>query len=1158
MSEQEANRRTRIAFGAAIVAGQLSILLPGPSMDPLLYGLSCLIVLGIVVAGAMPSVRASRPAQLWLALAYVGVIVLLRQAAEGPTGGFAPLVILPAMWLALYGSPRQLLIDLAVTFVGLALPWALIGGDQYPASTPRSALLVLAVAAIAGLSIQRLLGQARASRDRLSGVLAAATGNAIVATDREGTITVFNPGAERMLGYRAEEVVGVATPVVFLTDDIEPTFEAFAMALASSGGGETRELTYVRKDGTHIRVSQTLTTERGPDGRVAGYLGVATDVTQQLRAQSALAAERDFTSAVLDTAGTLVIVTDRQARIERFNRAAEEVTGFKARDMIGKSLIETLMPPESVGGVRAELAAAIATEFPRHYEHGLLTADGGLRLVSWTVACLTDAAGEITHLVATGTDVTETRRAADALRISTGWLEGILEHTSTRITVKDDEGRYLLVNRAWREANGGLDPTGSTDAELFEPEVIGPVLQTDRDVWNTGRLVEYERTQGDSTALVVKFPLRDDDGQIYAVGSVATDISERNRALAEARAASEAKSDFVANMSHEIRTPLNGVIGMLELLGDTPLSDEQRSLVDTAVSSGDALLNVINDVLDFSKIEAGKLDLEERPFDPRDVIDSTGAMLAPLAQAKGVELTLFIADSVPGTLRGDEHRLRQILTNLLANAIKFTDSGEVSVRAEANRAGAASARLRVQVRDTGIGIEREHLAQLFEPFTQADTSTTRRFGGTGLGLAISRRLVSIMGGDLSGASEPGRGSMFRFEVPLEVVDAERSSRRARVLLPENTRVLVVDDNATNREILNAYLRGRVAVCDDAEGGEAAIGMLDAAARAGVPYDLALLDSEMPGMSGAEVAAAVRAAPRLQATRLVMLTSAVTSGGVPDVSGSLAKPVRRAVLLETLAEVLGDVAPAKAAAPGAHAVRTRGVVLVAEDNPVNQVVIETMLRQRGLEVDLANDGLEALARLDPERHVAVFMDCQMPNLDGYETTARIRAEEPEDRHVPIVAMTAHAFEGDRERCLRAGMDDYLSKPLRAADLDPVLERWIAARAPNGDGLVDGERVNSMLSLGSSLVEKLLDVFARTTPPVLEELRSAVEAGDADARRRLAHKLRGSADTVGAQRLSELARELEDGNGEGAGAAVAELRPVYRGTVEELRRLVDDAA
>ena len=275
--------------------------------------------------------------------------------------------------------------------------------------------------------------------------------------------------------------------------------------------------------------------------------------------------ERDFSAAILDTAGSLVVVTNRAGEIERFNRAAELVTGFAAADMLGRSLIDTLMPPETVPGVRAELAAAVADEFPRHYEHGLMTTSGEERLVAWSVTCLVDDGGSITHLVATGTDITEQRRAAEALRISTDRLQGILFHTTTRIAVKDRDGRYLLVNRAWRES-AGMDGTGRTDAELFAPEVAARAAVTDARVWETGEALEYEREFAGATALVVKFPLRDEAGEIYAIGSIATDISERNRALAEARAASQAKSDFVANMSHEIRTPMNGVIGMLELL----------------------------------------------------------------------------------------------------------------------------------------------------------------------------------------------------------------------------------------------------------------------------------------------------------------------------------------------------------------------------------------------------------------------------------------------------------------------------------------------------------------------------------------------------------------------------------------------------------------
>jgi two-component system sensor histidine kinase/response regulator len=1164
MDAQAASGRTRLAFGLAVVGGALAVLLPGPPLEPLLFGLACALMLALLVAATSRAVRDSGSARLWLSLAYLVIVGLMRQAGEGPAG-FLPLVILPVVWLALYGNRRQLLVALGAILVVLLVPWAVIGGDRYAAGTPRNALMVFTVSALAGLTIQRLLAEVRAARDRLSGVLSAATGNAIVATDALGTITLFNAGAERMLGYRADEVVGIATPAQFLDLaelaataaelGLEPTFESFT-GRASRDGAQLDELTYVRKDGTRLRVSQTLTAERDGDGRVVGFLGVATDVSEQVRARAALLAERDFTAAILDTAGSLVIVTDRDSRIERFNRAAEVVSGFAAEDMLGRSLIDALMPPETVPVVRAELAAAVADEFPRHYEHGLMTASGEERLVSWSVTCLVDDDGAIGHLVAIGTDVTEQRRAAEALRISSDRLEGILYHTTARIAVKDRDGRYLLVNRAWEESSG-VDGTGRTDTELFTPEVAELALQTDAEVWRTGEALEYEREFEDTTALVVKFPLRDETGGIYAIGSIAKDISERNRALAEARASSRAKSDFVANMSHEIRTPLNGVIGMLELLEDSALTDEQHALLETAVASGDALLGVINDVLDFSKIEAGMLDLERRPFDPRDLVESTCAMLAPQAQAKGVELTLLVDDSVPGTLGGDEHRLRQVLTNLLANAIKFTALGEVSVRAEAERPDEHHAILRIKVGDTGIGISPQQLARLFEPFTQADTSTTRRFGGTGLGLAISRRLVSIMGGELTADSEPGLGSSFGFTIPFDLVDAKRSSRRSRDAIPAATRVLVADDNAANREIVKVYLRGRVAVCDEAADGAQALALMEMAASSGRPYDLVLLDSAMPELTGAEVARAAREDPALRTTRLVMLTSAGEPPS-PDVDRSLTKPVRRAALLDTLAEVLTGTEP-DAPAPVRAAADARGRVLVAEDNPVNQIVIETLLQRRGIAVDLVSDGLEAVERLDPERHDAIFMDCQMPNLDGYEATERIRAAEPEGRHVPIVAMTAHAFAGDRERCLRAGMDDYLSKPLRGGDLDPVLERWLPRlrdeapiEAPTPDAVfLDGARVRTLREVSAGLVERVVDAFVRTTPPLLHELREAVEGGDGEGARKLAHKLRGSSEAVGASRLSQLARRVE--LGDGASQAADELDPAYRGTLDELGRL-----
>ena len=512
-----------------------------------------------------------------------------------------------------------------------------------------------------------------------------------------------------------------------------------------------------------------------------------------------------------------------------------------------------------------------------------------------------------------------------------------------------------------------------------------------------------------------------------------------------------------------------------------------------------------------------------------------------------------------------------MLTNLLSNSVKFTQDGEVAVRVSAEPLDDAHALLHVEVTDTGIGIDEDELARLFEPFTQADSSTTRRFGGTGLGLAISVRLVEMMGGELTADSRRGHGSTFRFSARLGLAAGPRASRRSRVALPENLRVLVIDDNATNRAIVTAYLSARVTVCDQAESGGDALTMLEAAARDGLAYQVIVLDNQMPEMSGLDVARAVRASEALRTCRVVMLTSTGDrwgGAGGPDVDECLTKPVRRAQLLEAVAAVFareptrgGDPVPEPpegAQAPDrddAQVAHTRGRVLVVDDNPVNRVVMEAMLRERGLAVDLAEDGGEALIMLAPV-HLAVFMDCQMPNIDGYEATARIRAGQSGGVRVPIIAMTAHALHGDRERCLRAGMDDYLSKPLRSQDLDAVIERWVRVAAtdgtPEAGPLIDEARVRSFNVDYRSMAEELWTVFYEATPPLIGELRDAVERGDAGECRRLAHKLKGSSETVGATRMASLSRALEQG-GPDRLAVVEELETAYDRTRDELLRL-----
>lgn len=983
-----------------------------------------------------------------------------------------------------------------------------------------------------------------------------ASPEAMVCVSSDGRIVHANARAVELFRYRRDEMVGAAietlVPRVSRKIHVQHRNRYFATPSARPMG-EGMLLTAQRRDGTEFPVDVSLSPVQA-EGKTMVLAAIQDVTARRLQAHT-----NARLAAIVEASNDAIVSKALDGTIQTWNSGAERLYGYTAEEMIGHD-VTRLLPPDRRDEEKHLLGRVNRGETLPQHETRRMRKDGRIIEVSLSMAPLRDDDDRIIGASTVAHDITARVEAENRLRVEREQLEMIMEAAADPFFTMDSEGVISEWNRQAEQVFGWPrdEIVGRNVTDTVLPGRYRTALRRFLDGrwdWLLDRPTELVALHHDGREAPVELTMwrirHDGAAHLHAF---ARDISARletEQALAQARdqaiETARLKSQFLASMSHEIRTPMNGVIGLTGLLLGSTLDGQQRRYAEGISTAGSALLSVINDVLDFSKLEAGKVLLEDTNFQLARLVDDVVALVAPPGTATSVTVTGECDTRLPATVSGDVAKLRQVLLNLAGNAIKFTAYGTVSITVlpdTGQAAGPDAVPVRFEVRDTGIGIDRSQQEKLFEPFTQADAGTTRRFGGTGLGLAISRDLVELMGGRIGVHSEPGQGSTFWFSVTLRAARAGVDLSDSHAL--DGLRVIIVDQDETDRTVLADQLAAWSMQATAVDSGEAAYEMLRDAAAAGRPIDLVIQDVHTAGVR-------THAPDGTPVPKTILLTDDPhTLPSEPDpgaVSAAFTKPLRQSQLYDALVGMLTSVD--EPASTPASAPPGRGHVLLVEDNDINRTVALGILANLGYSADIATNGREAVRMAGARDYRLIFMDCLMPEMDGYAATAEIRRREGPDRHVPIVALTASALAEDRARCLEAGMDEHIAKPLVPADVAGALVRWAAPPAPDGSPIVAQieTRLNQLRgpdpAESAPIIERLLRSMIERIPVHLENISQALALDDASALRNEAHQLRGIMANIGAADAATACARLENqgrvGDLNAAVEALATLHP-----------------